>query len=265
MKYLAILDFEATCDDRNLGGDWDITKQEIIEFPVALLDIELGRVVDEFHTFVRPMVQPQLTAFCTGLTSICQDQVDGQPTISEVAERFEAWCQTHGLNEKNCLMVTCGDWDLRRMWTAQVGLQPNLKTPAVFRYWCNIKKVFSGHMNRKATGMMGMLGIAGLEHIGQHHLGIDDVRNLCRVAQWLLERGVPFEASWGPVERAAEYAVWTKKHAKLKARISDKERALQALPAHAGVSVGLGLEQELQDLKVGLEPIAASAQVFCGD
>ena len=93
-KYIAVLDFEATCDD-GTEPDWISSKQEIIEFPVALIDVEKRQIVDIFHSMVRPTLQPKLTAFCTGLTTIQQTDVDDQPTIEIVWSRFEDWLKKH--------------------------------------------------------------------------------------------------------------------------------------------------------------------------
>ncbi|EIN06511.1 hypothetical protein PUNSTDRAFT_53952 [Punctularia strigosozonata HHB-11173 SS5] len=69
LEYLFILDFEATCDDK----EPKIT-QEIIEFPTLVYDLNTNRVLDEatFHEYVRPVVKPQLTEFCVSLTGITQ-------------------------------------------------------------------------------------------------------------------------------------------------------------------------------------------------
>jgi 3'-5' exoribonuclease 1 len=72
--YYAVLDFEATCEQgrRNPAG----YQSEVIELPTVLLDGRTMRVVDEFQSYVRPVVNPTLTAFCTELTGIQQSWVD---------------------------------------------------------------------------------------------------------------------------------------------------------------------------------------------
>lgn len=66
LKYLLILDFEATCGDAIKG------QNEIIEFPTLLYNLEEDEVQATFHEYVRPEVYPTLTAFCTNLTGITQ-------------------------------------------------------------------------------------------------------------------------------------------------------------------------------------------------
>lgn len=70
--------------------------------------------VAEFRAMVRPTERPQLTAFCTKLTSITQEEVDGAETLGEVLMRFTAWLAQYQLLDAPHLVLpcTCGDWDL---------------------------------------------------------------------------------------------------------------------------------------------------------
>lgn len=69
ISYLFVLDFEATCWDKN---SYSFGKNEIIEFPAVILDVKSGLVVDEFQKFVKPTENPILSDFCTSLTGIKQ-------------------------------------------------------------------------------------------------------------------------------------------------------------------------------------------------
>ena len=70
LRYLLVLDFEATCDDT----DKIVPKEEmeITEFPTILYDLHDDKVEAVFHEYVRPSLHPQLTKFCTDLTGIQQ-------------------------------------------------------------------------------------------------------------------------------------------------------------------------------------------------
>lgn len=66
-RYVLCVDFEATCDS-------DRTKiprheSEIIEFGAVMVDTTTGERVFEFSQFVKPVIHPTLSAFCTELTS----------------------------------------------------------------------------------------------------------------------------------------------------------------------------------------------------
>ena len=70
LRYLLILDFEATCDDS--GRIVPRNEIEIIELPTLLYDVDEDTVHATFHEYVRPMRHPTLTPFCTQLTGIEQ-------------------------------------------------------------------------------------------------------------------------------------------------------------------------------------------------
>jgi inhibitor of KinA sporulation pathway (predicted exonuclease) len=67
LKYLLILDFEATC-----GGTIQNGEREIIEFPTLLYNLRSNEVQAQFHEYVKPVRHPGLTDFCSNLTGIQQ-------------------------------------------------------------------------------------------------------------------------------------------------------------------------------------------------
>lgn len=67
LKYLLVLDFEATCGGTIRGGEF-----EIIEFPTLLYNLNTNSVQAQFHEYVKPVGHPVLTEFCTELTGIEQ-------------------------------------------------------------------------------------------------------------------------------------------------------------------------------------------------
>ncbi|VEL34126.1 unnamed protein product [Protopolystoma xenopodis] len=56
---------------------------EIIEFPVVKLNLETLHTDSVFHTYVLPRVNPVLTQFCTELTGIRQEMIDGKPFLED--------------------------------------------------------------------------------------------------------------------------------------------------------------------------------------
>jgi len=179
-KYYAVLDFEATCDEPRPPPT-----QEIIEFPTVLLDAETMEVVDEFESFVKPVKHPMLTDFCRELTGIEQVDVDGADPFPVVFQRHQEWLRSH---DGEALFVTCGDWDLKSMLPRQCRVC-KLSLPHEYLEWVNIKNVFGAYRKRRAPGMVKMLKSLGLKLEGRHHRGIDDCRNIARIAQELVKRG----------------------------------------------------------------------------
>lgn len=184
IDYFLVLDFEATCENKK-----KVKPQEIIEFPVLKVNGKTMEVESIFHSYVRPTAIPILTTFCTDLTGITQEMVDGQPTLEEVLKEFDRWMLSNGLLEPsvNSCFVTCGDWDLKTMLPSQCKYF-KLSIPNYFRRWVNIKHVYSEVTKQKATGMPGMLKGLSLELSGRHHSGIDDSKNIAKILAKLNER-----------------------------------------------------------------------------
>ncbi|MEZ4382695.1 MAG: 3'-5' exonuclease [Nannocystaceae bacterium] len=265
---LVILDFEATCQQGKAPDP-----QEIIEFPSVLIDVPGGRVVDEFSTFVRPVHHPQLSEFCTELTSIRSEDVADAPTFTAALDAHLAWLEGHGLvgGDDPGVIVTCGDWDLAVMLPAQCATSGRsvAELPAIYRRWINIKPIFGKHRRgARAYGMKSMLRNLGLTLEGRHHRGIDDCRNIARIAAALHALGAEFRVtSELPPSRYPEIEV-VLCHGEVRHRAILKKRAtgtilglasglfrrqIVEVRTPAGALVG---DAELTELRSGAELVA---------
>jgi len=112
--HLAVIDLEATCDDRR-----GFSPQEVIELPCVLIDVANGKEVDRFRTFVRPTVNPSLTDFCQKLTGITQADVDAAPLFPDALSQLNGWLESHNALGPGLLIASDGDWDLRSMMPKQ--------------------------------------------------------------------------------------------------------------------------------------------------
>ncbi|XP_071117298.1 ERI1 exoribonuclease 3-like [Haliotis cracherodii] len=188
--FLLVLDFEATCVARGER----LQPQEIIEFPCLKVNAQTGDIESQFHQYVRPRVHPQLTDFCTELTGIIQDMVDGQPHLEAVLEMFDEWMTKEGLldGKTTSAFVTCGDWDLRTMLPGQCR-HFNIKPKPYFSQWINIKKSCAESTSVFPRGMIGMLSLLQLQHQGRHHSGIDDCTNIAAAVKELIRRKYVFK------------------------------------------------------------------------
>jgi len=189
-----VLDFEATCEDQQVTARWE--PQEVIEFPLVIVDGATGTQLSEFRTFVRPVHRPQLTEFCTRLTGIQQSTVDEAPSWGEAFHQAQAWLDSElkRLKHPSCILVTCGDWDLRSMLPRQCALS-GMHVPDRFRKWLNIKNLFHVAMKRPGKGMLNMLNGLGLKLQGRHHSGLDDSRNIAAILKALLLKGAVVDES----------------------------------------------------------------------
>eukprot|EP00287_Rhodomonas_sp_CCMP768_P016353 CAMPEP_0196759006 /NCGR_PEP_ID=MMETSP1091-20130531/104482_1 /TAXON_ID=302021 /ORGANISM="Rhodomonas sp., Strain CCMP768" /LENGTH=264 /DNA_ID=CAMNT_0042107845 /DNA_START=24 /DNA_END=818 /DNA_ORIENTATION=+ len=202
VSHLLVMDFEATCWDRAKpppqadGGK--APRQEIIEFPCVVVETKSGTVVDEFHQYVKPTEEATLSEFCTELTGIEQPQVEAAQPLQKVLEDFVQWVSANPkLKADDFAIVTCGDWDLYdqiRTETTRKGFVHLV--PSWMQRWINIKPIWmKATGNEKATGMAGMLRDLDIQLLGKHHSGIDDARNIARIALKLLSRGAVFQCT----------------------------------------------------------------------
>eukprot|EP01084_Bolivina_argentea_P093248 167744_1 len=230
-RYLVVLDFEATCNEPQ-----NPSPQEVIEWPAMIIDIKNKCILkNSFHYYLKPIIHPKLSRFCTNLTGITQPMVNNGDNIFNVITKWNEFCYENNLlpNNKNkplSCMVTCGDWDLKIMWpmqskivkqnilnnnsfklilcnwtrliqlrseiinTIQLYYNENiLLTPSLFHSWINIKDIYEQKYNKRAGGMMRCLKNLGIKHVGRHHSGIDDVKNICKIVQRLLQMGAKFD------------------------------------------------------------------------
>jgi len=178
LRYLLVLDLEG--------------KDEIIEFPVILIDTKLHCEVGRFQRYVRPM---ELFEGC----ALTPESPAVQFPV--VLKEFDAWLREticlslddFGSSPSNAAFVTCGDWDCKHVHT-QCNIC-SIPTPTAFRQWVNIKRSFSEAYNGDFRGMKSMLARLGLLDSqgdvlhGFHHLGMHDVENIGRCVMHLLKEG----------------------------------------------------------------------------
>ena len=157
---LIIVDLEATCCNQNTISREDM---EIIEIGACAVDMTEFAVVDDFQLYIKPVVTPVLTAFCTELTGIEQATVDGAKGFNlAIADYIKAWSSWGNYDKKQ---------DYRRHSTPD--LHEGLKH-------LNLKNLFA-----KAEGERLGLGWAiqkmGAEFEGRAHCGRDDALNMARL------------------------------------------------------------------------------------
>jgi len=196
LDLVLVLDFEATCDEHKDAGGLAFSPAEIIEFPVVVLDVKTLKEVARFHQYVRPVVHPRLTEFCTRLTGIQQATVDAAEPFPEVWKRFQAFLRDQDLiddsgnatSARRWTFATCGDWDLKTMLVSQLGLS-KLPLPAFCNSWINVKIAFHKLYGMSPSGMTQMLQHLKLPLQGRHHSGIDDVLNITNILRSMITNG----------------------------------------------------------------------------
>lgn len=181
-EFLCVVDLEASINESD-------GTHEVTEFPLVLLSTNTPSldVIDEFHTFIRP----QRNTNWKNKQDIPQQVFDESPTFPEAWKNLQSFLDHHGATESNTLAITCGDWDFRAMLSAEQSFH-SIESLPLFENWCNIKHAFKSITGKKAHSMVRMLNVIGQELIGKHHSGIDDARNIARIARWLCQQGYVF-------------------------------------------------------------------------
>ena len=151
-------------------------------------------IEDVFHFYIKPTFNPKLTHFCTKLTGIKQETVDGGILLETALEKFDTWVQKYD----DFIIVTCGNWDLNTCLKSEAKCK-NIVLEPYMRKFLNIKEIFpappgwKGKGKYRARGMTDMLDSLDLELEGKHHSGIDDTLNIARVLIELLKKDVPIK------------------------------------------------------------------------
>lgn len=166
-----IFDLEATCWEEKKGR-----KNETIEIGAVLVN-DKKEIVSEFVQFIKPVIHPKLSPFCTELTSIQQADVDSAPGFLEASTRFKEW---FGLGKAPYVLCSWGFYDRNQLESdSEVhGLEADWVAHHI-----SLKHQYH-HIRslRRAVGMKKALANEGFALDGTHHRGIDDARNIAKVS-----------------------------------------------------------------------------------
>lgn len=171
MKYI-VVDLECTC-----GPGINRKDMEIIEIGAVKLDKNL-KEMDFFDAFVRPVIHPKLTTYCTNLTSIKQEDVDKADYFPAVFERFLKYLG----NPEEYILCSWGNFD-KKMLAEECG-RHRIDVP--FARHINVKALF-GSIRGKRMGLGRAMDAMELRFEGTRHRGIDDARMVVRVMRIMPE------------------------------------------------------------------------------
>lgn len=166
-----IYDLEATCWEDSFPE----RQSEIIEIGATKVNA-YGETEETFCRFVKPIIHPRLSFYCTELTTITQKQVDNASSFNSVIEDFQDWIDifnedyvlcSWGSFDKKMLIQDC---ELHRMESDWVDKHINLK-----RQYHQFRGL------RRLRGLKYTVEKEGFEFSGSHHRGIDDAINLSKV------------------------------------------------------------------------------------
>lgn len=149
--------------------------QEIIEIGAIRIN-RYGEVMGEFNEFIRPVLNPFLSAYCQELTTIEQPDINRARRFPEVIEAFQDWAEIY---EEDYLLCSWGSFD-RKMLEQDCKLH-DMEYDWVARH-INVKQQYQ-EMKRmhRPKGLQSAVKTEGFEFTGTAHRGIDDAINLAKV------------------------------------------------------------------------------------
>ena len=177
--YYLVIDLEATTSER--GRAFPPEEMETIEIGAVLVRAATLEIVGEFQTFVRPIRHPVLLPFCTTLTGIPQDAVDGAPLFPQ------AFAALRGHILAGREGVVWGSWgryddEQLRLDCVRHGISYDMPSHL------NLKEALSTAQGwRRRYGLSKALTRCGLSLDGDHHRALDDARNAARMLPWIVK------------------------------------------------------------------------------
>ena len=169
--YRIVYDLEATCWEGQPYAD----KQEIIELAAIMLD-DYGEIVEEFQSFVSPVLAPYLSPYCKQLTGITQQQVDTAPSFKVVLQAFWDWLPEKG---EELLYVNWGKYD-------PVYIQADCRQHNMDDDWLSpvldLKRAYKKYKGlHTAIGLQSALKAEGIDTEGEVHRAYWDAYNLTKL------------------------------------------------------------------------------------
>lgn len=184
LDMILVVDVEATCWKE---GPPRGEESEIIEIGLCTLDVMSGERVDRESILIRPQ-RSRVSAFCTELTTLTQEQVDQGITFPEACAILE-----NRFLSRMRVWASFGDYD-RLQFERQCRVET---VPYPFgRGHVNVKTLLALiHALPREVGLTGALELLDLPLEGTHHRGGDDAWNIAAVLSQLLLQS---RSAWAP-------------------------------------------------------------------
>jgi inhibitor of KinA sporulation pathway (predicted exonuclease) len=169
-RHFIVYDLEATCWRHRRS--WQV---EVIEIGAVKVSENL-EVLDEFTAFVRPLLHPEISDFCTRLTSITQADIEDADAFHEVIQAFESWMEPASVRT---VLLSWGEFDKRQLLN-------DARLHQVHLPWLNYHACLQMHYSRwkgskNQIGLTSALELEGLNYLGTPHRAIEDARNMARL------------------------------------------------------------------------------------
>ena len=106
-------------------------------------------------------------------------------TLPEVLEQIDTWLTSNNLtydaDRRDFAFATDGPWDLMQFLDGECE-RKGIRKPDYFDKWVNLKDLYADFYKVKRCKIARMLELQGMQPEGRLHSGIDDTRNIARIA-----------------------------------------------------------------------------------
>lgn len=184
-KYLVVFDLEMTCE-----ANREHIIPEIIEFGLVVVDATSLKTVASFEALVKPTITPKLSDYCTQLTTITQDDVDGAGGFVEVSKDLAHFLSRY----QDGIAIQWGNGDMRQVLRDCEYHGVTNPFGSIKPY--DLKKAYSKLYYRKnTTGLNRVMEVLGLTSDGEAHRAMRDAEVTSDIMillrkKWLEEYGL---------------------------------------------------------------------------
>ena len=168
------LDLEATCHEEQT--EENKRNMEIIEIGAVIVN-DAFEEISRFSSFARPVRNPILSAFCTQLTGIKQQDVDEADLFPAVNKKFYDWLT----QELPDVWLSWGQYDFNQM--NKDCKYHNVFYPLKYVTHLNAKTEYERERQKSAKGLSTTMRIERVPFVGSHHRALDDALNLAKLMQ----------------------------------------------------------------------------------
>lgn len=147
------------------------------EFGAVYFEIATGRMLEEFHRFVRPAENRTIHPYVASMTGITQAQVDGGISFAGALNQLKGWIQSRD----NCIIITWSDNDLGVILKRECGSK-HVPFPGCLTKWCDLQQVVAKKYNRTMT-LEDALQTFDLPRYGNAHSALPDAKALVGISQ----------------------------------------------------------------------------------
>ena len=188
------MDLEMKPVDRQFRRQWDICRQEVIEFGAVKLGEDMTET-DSFRALVKPALG-EIPPRYAQLTGITNDMVAEAPNFETVLGQFAAWCE----DAETVYAWSGSDLDQLRGEVKMKGIDFPLE--ALAGKWADFQKIFTRAVGlKRELSLEQAVNIANINFEGHQHDALWDARNTAELFRIYRDEG-RFNAIIGPLREA---------------------------------------------------------------